>query len=49
MGGGEAIACGGREIGQNVMEKTETGQAIGVGDAIQGVGWAEEGFERLRG
>lgn len=49
VGGGEAIACGGREIGQNVMEKTETGQAIGVGGATQGVGWAEGGFERLRG
>ena len=49
MGSGKAIACGGREIGQNVMEKTETGQAIWVGGATQGVGWAERGFERLRG
>lgn len=44
MGGGEAIACGRREIGQNVMEKTETGQAIGVGGATQGVGWAGGGL-----
>lgn len=49
MGGGETIARGGREIGENVMEKTETGQAVWVGGATQGVRRTEGGFERLRG